>query len=204
MGLAEDADPRSYEVIADILQFRKVSKLKSTYVDALPNLVNEKTGRIHTKYNQTGSATGRVSSNDPNVQNIPVRSEDGGRVRQAFVAQDAPESTLLAADYSQIELRVMAHYSRDTALLEAFHRGEDIHSATSSLVYDVPIGDVTPEMRRIAKILNFGVLYGLTPFGISRQTDLNPEQGKRFMDILFRELPGHPQLCGRHYQALPR
>ena len=188
-GLAEDADPRSYAVIADILHFRQVSKLKSTYVDALPNLVNAKTGRIHTKYNQTGSATGRVSSNDPNVQNIPVRTELGRRVRQAFVAQDAPDSTLLAADYSQIELRVMAHYSKDPSLLEAFHRGEDIHSATSSLVYDVPIGEVTPEMRRIAKILNFGVLYGLTPFGISRQTDLNPEQGKRFMDIYFENYP---------------
>ena len=188
-GLAEDADPRSYAVIADILHFRQVSKLKSTYVDALPNLVNAKTGRIHTKYNQTGSATGRVSSNDPNVQNIPVRTELGRRVRQAFVAQDAPDSTLLAADYSQIELRVMAHYSQDPSLLEAFHRGDDIHSATSSLVYDVPIGEVTPEMRRIAKILNFGVLYGLTPFGISRQTDLNPEQGKRFMDIYFENYP---------------
>ena len=188
-GLAENADPRSYAVIADILHFRQMAKLKSTYVDALPNLVNEKTGRIHTKYNQTGSATGRVSSNDPNVQNIPVRTELGRRVRHAFVAQDAPDSTLLAADYSQIELRVMAHYSEDPSLLEAFHRGEDIHSATSSLVYDVPIGDVTPEMRRIAKILNFGVLYGLTPFGISRQTDLNPEQGKRFMDIYFESYP---------------
>lgn len=188
-GTLENADPRSYAVLDNILHHRQLSKIKSTYVDALPNLVNENTGRIHTKYNQTGSATGRISSNDPNVQNIPVRTELGRRVRRAFVAQDAPESTLLAADYSQIELRVMAHYSKDPSLLEAFHRGEDIHSATSSLVYDVPIGEVTPEMRRIAKILNFGVLYGLTPHGIAQQTDLDQKQGKRFMDIYFENYP---------------
>ena len=114
----------------------------------------------------------------------------GRRVRQAFVAQDAPDWTLLAADYSQIELRVLAHFSKDSSLLEAFHRGEDIHSATSSLVYDVPIEDVTGEMRRIAKILNFGVLYGLTAFGISRQTDLNPHQGQEFIDLYFEQYPG--------------
>ena len=189
-GTLDSADPRAYAVLDNILHFRQLSKIKSTYVDALPGLVNPETGRIHTKYNQAGSATGRISSNDPNVQNIPVRTEVGRRVRKAFVAQNAPESTLLAADYSQIELRVLAHYSEDPALLAAFHRGEDIHSATSSLVYDVPIDAVDDDMRRIAKILNFGVLYGLTAFGISRQTDLSPEQGQQFINVYFERYPG--------------
>ena len=189
-GRLDSADPRAYAVLDNILHFRQLSKIKSTYVDALPGLVNPNTGRIHTKYNQTGSATGRVSSNDPNVQNIPVRTELGRRVRRAFVAEDAPDSTFLAADYSQIELRVLAHFSEDPSLLEAFHRGEDIHSATSSLVYGVGIDDVTDEMRRIAKILNFGVLYGLTAYGISRQTDLSPDQGQQFIDVYFERYPG--------------
>ncbi len=190
IGAIPDADPRSYVVMNGILEHRQLSKLKSTYIDALPEMVNPDTGRIHTKYNQTGSATGRISSNDPNVQNIPVRTELGRQVRKAFIAPNAPESTLLAADYSQIELRVLAHYSKDPSLLDAFHRGEDIHSATSSLVYDVPISEVTADMRRFAKILNFGVLYGLTAYGISRQTDLNPEQGQRFIDLYFERYPG--------------
>ncbi len=190
IGAIPDADPRSYVVMNGILEHRQLSKLKSTYIDALPEMVNPDTGRIHTKYNQTGSATGRISSNDPNVQNIPVRTELGRQVRKAFIAPNAPESTLLAADYSQIELRVLAHYSKDPSLLEAFHDGEDIHSATSSLVYDVPISEVTADMRRFAKILNFGVLYGLTAYGISRQTDLNPEQGQRFIDLYFERYPG--------------
>ena len=184
-GKSEGVDPRAYQVLEQILEYRQLAKIKSTYVDALPSLVNPKTGRIHTSYNQTSSATGRVASNDPNVQNIPVRTELGLRVRKAFVAQDAPDWTFLGADYSQIELRILAHLSQDPALLDAFHRGEDIHDATSSLVYDVPIDQVTTEMRRVAKILNFGVLYGLTAFGISQQTDLNPEEGKRFIDIYF-------------------
>ena len=189
-GTIEGADPRVYDVLSGILEHRQLSKIKSTYVDALPGLVNPETGRIHTKYNQTGSATGRVSSNDPNVQNIPVRTELGRRVRKAFIAPDAPESTLLAADYSQIELRILAHFSEDPALLMAFHEGKDIHNATSSLVYDVPIDEVTDDMRRIAKILNFGVLYGVTAFGISQQTDLTPEQGQRFIKVFFEQYPG--------------
>ena len=189
-GMVEGADPRAYDVLNGILEHRQLSKIKSTYVDALPGLVNPETGRIHTKYNQTGSATGRISSNDPNVQNIPVRTELGNRVRKAFIAPDAPESTLLAADYSQIELRILAHFSEDPALIAAFHDGKDIHNATSSLVYDVPIDEVTDDMRRIAKILNFGVLYGVTAFGISQQTDLSPEQGQRFINVFFEQYPG--------------
>ena len=189
-GERDDVDPRSVEVLDQILEYRQLSKIKSTYVDALPVLVNPETGRIHTRYNQTGSATGRVSSNDPNVQNIPVRTELGRRVRKAFVAQDAPERVLLAADYSQIELRVLAHISRDAGLLDAFHKDEDIHAATASSVYGVPICEVTVEMRRIAKIMNFGVLYGLSAFGISRQTDLGADEGAKFIETYFGKYPG--------------
>ena len=189
-GEAEGVDPKAYEVLDRVLDFRQLSKIKSTYVDALPALVNPKTGRIHTNYNQTGSATGRVSSNDPNVQNIPVRTELGRQVRKAFVAEDAPQWTLLGADYSQIELRILAHISQDEGLLTAFHNGEDIHAATAASVYDAPIDAVTDEMRRIAKIMNFGVLYGLSPFGIRRQTGLSAEDGKRFIETYFSKYPG--------------
>jgi DNA polymerase-1 len=189
-GETEGVDPKAYQVLDQVLEYRQLSKIKSTYVDALPALVNRDTGRIHTSYNQTGSATGRVSSNDPNVQNIPVRTELGRRVRSAFVAEHAPEWTLLAADYSQIELRILAHMSEDAGLLEAFRKGEDIHSATASSVYDVPIGDVTADMRRIAKVMNFGVLYGLSAFGIRRQTGFSPEEGKKFIDSYFGSYPG--------------
>ena len=189
-GKAEGVDPKSYQVLDQILEYRQLSKIKSTYVDALPALVNPKTGRIHTSYNQTGSATGRVSSNDPNVQNIPVRTELGRRVRKAFVAENAPERILLGADYSQIELRIVAHLSQDQGLLDAFHNGEDIHTATASSVYDVAMSDVTADMRRIAKIMNFGVLYGLGAFGISQQTDLAPDEGARFIETYFGKYPG--------------
>lgn len=188
-GKLEDVDPRAYDVMARVLEFREVSKLKSTYVDALPGLVHPETGRIHTSYNQTGSATGRVSSNDPNVQNIPVRTELGRRVRRAFVV-DSPDWLLLGADYSQIELRILAHMSEDAGLLQAFHDGLDIHSATSALVYGVDLGEVTADMRRVAKVLNFGVLYGLTPFGIIQQTDLTAEQGRQFIEAYFASYPG--------------
>ena len=189
-GNAEGVDPKSYEVLDQILEYRQLSKIKSTYVDALPSLVNPKTNRIHTSYNQTGSATGRVSSNDPNVQNIPVRTELGRRVRKAFIARDAPLWTLLAADYSQIELRILAHLSQDPALMDAFRNDEDIHSATASSVSGVPITEVTPDMRRIAKIMNFGVVYGLSPFGIRQQTGLSSEDGATFIETYFGKYPG--------------
>ena len=189
-GKLESVDPRAYEVIDRVVEFREVSKLKSTYVDALPELVHPVTGRIHTSYNQTGSATGRVSSNDPNVQNIPIRTELGRRVRKAFVAEGSPDWILVGADYSQIELRILAHMSEDPGLLEAFREGMDIHAMTSSLVYEVSLAEVTADMRRVAKVLNFGVLYGLTPYGIMQQTDLSPEQGRRFIDAYFSSYPG--------------
>ena len=179
-----------HPVVDGILEYRQVSKLKSTYVDALPEMVNPQTGRVHTSYNQTGSATGRISSSDPNLQNIPIRTELGRQVRRAFVADGAPDWQLFSADYSQIELRVLAHMSQDPGLLEAFQRGEDIHSATASLMFEVPLNEVDSEMRRIAKVLNFGVIYGLSPHGISQQTGFSREQGKEFIDTYFAKYPG--------------
>ena len=179
-----------HPVVDQILEYRQVAKLKSTYVDALPEMVNPATGRVHTSYNQTGSATGRISSSDPNLQNIPIRTGLGRQVRRAFVADGAPDWQLFSADYSQIELRVLAHMSQDPALLEAFRRGEDIHSATASLMFEVPVNEVDSEMRRIAKVLNFGVIYGLSPHGISQQTGFTREQGKEFIDTYFAKYPG--------------
>ena len=177
-----------HPVVDKILDFRQVSKLKSTYVDALPEMVNPRTGRIHTSYHQTGSATGRVSSSDPNLQNIPVRTEMGRQVRRAFVAEQGCQ--FLSADYSQIELRVLAHLSKDESLLDAFRRGEDIHAATASQMFNVPVNDVDAEQRRIAKVLNFGVIYGLGPYGISQQTGFSREEGRQFIDTYLSRYPG--------------
>ena len=198
-GYSTDANSlealRGYHPVIDkILEYRQLSKLKSTYVDALPQMINPRTGRLHTSYHQTGSATGRVSSSDPNLQNIPVRTELGRQVRRAFIAESYPDWLLLSADYSQIELRVLADLSRDEGLVEAFQKGEDIHSATASLMYDVPIDRVTADMRRIAKILNFGVIYGLSPYGISQQTEFSPDEGQKFIETYFAKYPGI-----RHY-----
>ena len=189
-GNAEGVDPKAYQVLDMVLEYRQLSKLKSTYVDALPTLVNPNTGRIHTEFKQTGSDTGRLSSTEPNMQNIPVRTELGRQVRRAFVAENAPDWTLLGADYSQIELRILAHYSRDEGLMAAFLNGEDIHAATAASVYGVEISDVDAEMRRVAKIMNFGVLYGLSPFGIRQQTGFSAEEGKAFIDTYFTNYPG--------------
>lgn len=186
----QNVDPKASRILNNILEYRQISKIKSTYTDSLPHLVNPETGRIHTSYNQAGAATGRVSSNDPNVQNIPVRTELGRKVRKAFVAEKAPDWTLLAADYSQIELRVLAHLSQDAGLLRAFKSGQDIHAATASSVYGVPVDVVVPDMRRIAKIMNFGVIYGLSPHGISQQTGLSAKEGKMFIEAYFGQYPG--------------
>ena len=185
-----NASIEGMQVVDQILEYRQISKLKSTYVDALPGMVNSATGRIHTSYNQTGSATGRVSSSDPNLQNIPIRTELGRQVRRAFVAPDAPQWLLFSADYSQIELRVLAHLSQDPGLLEAFKKGEDIHSATASSMFEVPINQVDSEMRRIAKVLNFGVIYGLSAHGISQQTGFSREEGNNFIESYFAKYPG--------------
>ena len=178
-----------HPVVDNILDYRQISKLKSTYVDTLPELINPATGRIHTSYNQVGSATGRMSSSDPNLQNIPIRTELGRQVRRAFIAEEAPDWILFSADYSQIELRVLAHLSQDPVLLEAFRRGEDIHAATASLMNDVPINEVTSDQRRIAKVLNFGVIYGLSAHGISQQTEFSREEGASFIETYFNKYP---------------
>ncbi len=181
----------AHAVIDLIFEYRELSKLKSTYVDALPGLVNPRTGRIHSDFNQTGAATGRVTSSNPNLQNIPVRTELGGQIRRAFVARDVgPNPYLLAADYSQIELRVMAHLSQDPALVEAFLRDEDIHAATAAQVFGVPIDQVTPAMRRRAKVFNFGVLYGLSDWGLSVRERIPREEAAEFIRRYFQKYPG--------------
>jgi DNA polymerase-1 len=172
-----------------ILQFRQVQKLKSTYVDALPRMVNPETGRVHTSFNQTIAATGRLSSTDPNLQNIPIRTEDGKEIRKAFVPRDK-DHVLLAADYSQIELRILAHYSSDKGLIEAFKRNEDVHARTAAEVFGVDIAEVTPAQRRVAKTCNFAIIYGVTAYGLTQQTDLTVEQAKQFIDTYFARYPG--------------
>ena len=181
-----------HPMIDGILEYRQLSKLKGTYVEALPELMNRSTGRLHTSYHQVGSATGRISSSDPNLQNIPIRTELGRQVRRAFVARQGNGSQwlLLSADYSQIELRVLAHLSQDPGLLEAFQRDEDIHSTTGSMMFDVALDRVSYDHRRIAKVLNFGVIYGLSPYGIAQQTGFSPEEGARFIETYFSKYPG--------------
>jgi DNA polymerase I len=177
-----------HPIIELIFEQRELSKLKSTYVDALPQAVDPATGRVHTSYKQTGSVTGRIASESPNLQNIPIRTELGRRVRKAFVA--APGCKLVAADYSQIELRIAAHVSQDPTLLEAFHRGEDIHAATAAAVLGVPAGAVTKDQRRIAKSVNFGILYGQGAFGLTRTTGMTLAEAENFIQAYFERLPG--------------
>ena len=179
----------AHPVVDLILEHRQLSKLKSTYVDALPVLVNPRTARVHTSYNQAGSVTGRVSSNDPNLQNIPIRTELGRKIRNAFTPGE-PGWSLMGADYSQIELRVLAHLSQDPALLDAFHQDLDIHAATAAQVFGVDLAAVTADQRRLAKVLNFGIIYGLSAFGISQQTELTAEEGKQFIESYFNRYPG--------------
>ncbi len=179
----------AHPVIEHVLRYRELAKLKSTYVDTLPESVNPRTGRIHTTYNQAGSATGRLASSDPNLQNIPIRTPLGLRVREAFVAERRPEWALLSADYSQIDLRALAHLSQDPALMAAFERDEDIHASTASHIYRTPLGEVTRDMRRLAKVMNFGVAYGLSAFGISQQTELTREEGAEFIESYFAAYP---------------
>lgn len=172
-----------HDLPAEVVNYRALSKLKSTYVDALPALIHPATGRIHTSFNQTVTATGRLSSSDPNLQNIPVRSEVGRRIRQAFVAEEGRR--LLSCDYNQIELRILAHLSKDTVLLEAFAAGEDIHNLTASEVFGVGPADVTPDQRRVAKVVNFGIIYGLSPFGLARDLKVSREEAREYIDGYF-------------------
>jgi DNA polymerase-1 len=180
-----------HEIVEHILAYREVTKLKSTYLDTLPDLVDPRTNRLHTDFNQTGAATGRLSSSNPNLQNIPVRSEIGGQIRRAFIARDiGPDPVLLSADYSQVELRIMAHITRDPNLVDAFLRDEDIHAATAAQVFGVPLDDVTPDMRRRAKVFNFGVLYGLTAHGLSVREKISRDEAEAFINTYFQRYPG--------------
>ncbi|MCK4704650.1 MAG: DNA polymerase I, partial [Gammaproteobacteria bacterium] len=181
--LAED-----YEIPKMILEHRSLSKLKSTYTDKLPLQVDADTGRVHTSYNQTGAATGRLSSSDPNLQNIPVRSEEGRRIRQAFIADEG--KCLVAADYSQIELRIMAHLSQDESLLKAFAEGIDVHKATAAEVFGVPLEEVENEQRRAAKAINFGLIYGMSAFGLAKQLNIGRYEAQDYIDAYFARYPG--------------
>jgi len=174
-----------HEVIDLIIDFRQASKLKSTYADSLPTLIHPKTGRIHTYYNQTVASTGRLSSNDPNLQNIPIRTEMGKEIRKAFVPRDK-NYLILSADYSQIELRILASITGDEGLTRAFNNHEDIHRSTASLVFMVPPKEVTPEMRRRAKEVNFGVLYGIGPFGLKTRLGITQTHAKEIIDTYFK------------------
>ena len=170
-----------------LLEHRSLSKLKSTYTDKLPEMINPRTGRVHTSYHQAVAATGRLSSSDPNLQNIPIRTPEGRRIRQAFIAPRGYR--IVAADYSQIELRLLAHMSRDPFLVDAFARGEDIHAATAALIHGVPRSEVTPDMRRLAKTVNFGIIYGMQAQGLSRDTGLPRAEAQRFIDEYWANLP---------------
>ena len=185
--LQELAD-EGYELPQIIMQYRALSKLKSTYTDKLPLQVNKTSGRVHTSYHQAVTATGRLSSSDPNLQNIPIRSENGRRIREAFVASDG--YVLLAADYSQIELRIMAHLSGDKSLLNAFANGEDIHRHTASEIFSVALEDVTSDQRRSAKAINFGLIYGMSAHGLSRQLGIERHQAADYMNVYFERYPG--------------
>jgi DNA polymerase-1 len=177
-----------HELPARVLAFRRLAKLKGTYVDALPPLVSPRTGRIHPIFHQTGAATGRLSCTNPNVQNIPIRTEEGVRIREAFVAAEGCQ--LLSADYSQVELRLMAHFSEDEGLIEAFEAGDDIHRRTSAEVLDIPQKDVTAEQRARAKAINFGIIYGSSAFGIANQLGIATGEAQEFIDAYFAEYPG--------------
>ena len=180
-----------HPIIELILDYRQLAKIKSTYIDALPALINTKTGRVHTSFNQARTATGRLSSSEPNLQNIPVRSELGKEVRQAFIAP--PGSRLLAGDYSQIDLRALAHLSQDPGLLAAFHRDEDVHAATAAGLFGVDTSQVTPDMRRVAKTVNFGVIYGMSNYGLEQATELSREEATQFIASYFEKYPGVKQ-----------
>jgi len=192
-GYSTDVDvltnlAKSYELPAEILAYRSLAKLRSTYVDALPAIVNPETGRVHTSYNQTVTATGRLSSSNPNLQNIPIRTPDGKRVRRAFIAPEGCE--IVSADYSQIELRILAHLSGDKLLIEAFESGEDVHAKTASDIFGVFPGMVSEEMRRQAKVINFGVIYGMSPFGLARELGISRVRAKDYIDGYFSRFSG--------------
>jgi DNA polymerase-1 len=171
----------------ELLRYRELTKLKTTYIDALPQLVNPQTGRVHTSFNQTVTATGRLSSSNPNLQNIPIKTEQGRKIRKAFSGED--NRYILSADYSQIELRILAHLSEDEELISAFDRGMDVHIHTASLIFGIDEKDVTPGMRTSAKTVNFGIIYGMSAFGLARSLSIDPQSAQQFIDSYFERYP---------------
>ncbi len=199
---APSTNEEALEAIADqhelprlILDYRGMAKLRSTYTDKLPEMINPTTGRVHTSYHQAGAATGRLSSNDPNLQNIPIRSEDGRRIRKAFIAP--PGRILVACDYSQIELRIMAHLSEDPRLVEAFASGEDVHKATAAEVFSVPLNQVSGDQRRAAKAINFGLMYGMSAFGLAKQLGIGRGEAQDYIALYFARYPGVREFMDR-------
>jgi DNA polymerase-1 len=193
-GPSTDADvlqalSSEHEVPGIVLRHREVMKLKSTYVDALPALVNPRTGRLHTSFNQAVAATGRLSSSEPNLQNVPVRTWEGREIRKAFVPSE-PDWVLVSCDYSQIELRILAHMARDEPLLLAFREDRDVHRATAALIFEVPPEEVTPEQRAQAKTINFGVIYGMGAVNLGRSLGISTQEASRFIEAYFERYPG--------------
>jgi len=186
---------QDHPICAKLLEHRSIAKLKGTYTDKLPKMIHPKTGRIHTNYAQAVAVTGRLSSTDPNLQNIPVRTGEGRRIREAFIAP--PGSKIVSADYSQIELRIMAHLSGDKGLLEAFSRGEDVHRHTAAEVFDTPANEVTADQRRVAKVINFGLMYGMSAFGLAQNLDIERSAAQSYMDKYFARYPGVAQYMER-------
>ena len=184
--LEELAD--AYTLPKLILEYRGIAKLRSTYADKLPTQINPATGRVHTSYHQAVAQTGRLSSTDPNLQNIPIRTPEGRRIRQAFIAP--PGHLLVAADYSQVELRIMAHLSGDASLIAAFEADRDIHQATAAEVFGLPLAEVTAEQRRSAKAINFGLIYGMSAFGLARQLGIGRGEAQQYVDLYFERYPG--------------
>jgi DNA polymerase-1 len=178
-----------------ILEYRGLAKLRSTYTDKLPEMINPDTGRVHTSYHQAGAATGRLASSDPNLQNIPIRTEDGRRIRKAFIAP--PGRRLVACDYSQIELRIMAHLSEDPGLLRAFAAGADIHRATAAEVFGKPLEEVSANERRAAKAINFGLMYGMSAFGLAKQLDIGRGEAQDYIALYFNRYPGVREFMDR-------
>jgi DNA polymerase-1 len=187
----EELSVLGHELPTLILEHRGLAKLKSTYTDKLPEQINPRTGRVHTSYHQAIASTGRLSSTDPNLQNIPVRTEEGRRIRQAFIAETGCK--LLAADYSQIELRIMAHLSGDKGLLDAFAYGLDVHRATAAEVFGTPLAEVTTEQRRAAKAINFGLIYGMSAFGLAKQIGVDRRDAQDYVNLYFARYPGVKQ-----------
>ena len=195
----EELAPR-HPLPAFLVRHRQLSKLKSTYLDALPGLVHPDDGRIHASFNQGVAATGRLSSSDPNLQNIPVRTEEGRQIRQAFIP-GKPDWLLLTADYSQIELRILAHYSQDPALCKAFAEDHDIHSVVAGRIFGVPESSIDSSMRRVAKTVNFGVIYGLSPFGLASRLGISQGEASKFIDAYFSEYAGVDEFITRTLES---